>query len=238
MDSSMSAMNGLNLRILIPDNPQARASACPGCEVRRDAGYAGQVSSPDSADASQAAHVSYRPAQNRVIATALDLFARHGVGGTSLQMIADALGVTKAAIYYQFKTKDEIVLAVAGTELARLEGAIAAAEAELCTVRAREVLLDHVIDLAVARRELVGVLQSDPVMVRYLAEHEPFQRLTERLFAVLTGENPDADMRVQAAMMSAAIGGAAIHPLVVDLDDETLGFHLRRLTRRLFQLSE
>ncbi|HWS45775.1 MAG TPA: TetR family transcriptional regulator, partial [Acidimicrobiia bacterium] len=69
-------------------------------------------------------------AQARIVDAALDLFAEHGVGGTSLQMIADAIGVTKAAVYHQFKTKDEIVLAVAEAELARLASAIDAAEAE------------------------------------------------------------------------------------------------------------
>ena len=52
-------------------------------------------------------------AQARTVAASLELFAQRGVGGTSLQMIADAIGVTKAALFYQFKTKDEIVLAAA-----------------------------------------------------------------------------------------------------------------------------
>ena len=52
-------------------------------------------------------------AQTRILVAALDLFADHGVSGTSLQMIADAIGVTKAAVYHQFKTKDEIIIAVA-----------------------------------------------------------------------------------------------------------------------------
>ena len=56
-------------------------------------------------------------AQTRVITAALDLFSRHGVGGTSLQMIADEIGVTKAAVYHQYNTKDEIVLAAAESEL-------------------------------------------------------------------------------------------------------------------------
>ena len=67
-------------------------------------------------------------AQARIINAALELFARHGVGGTSLQMIADAVGVTKAAVYHQFNTKDEIILAAAEDELARLEAVVAAAE--------------------------------------------------------------------------------------------------------------
>src|SRR5580704_12371868 len=160
----------------------------------------------------------YSAAQHRVIRAALDLFAVHGVSGTSLQMIADAIGVTKAAVYHQFKTKQDIVLAVAEAELARLAAALDAAEAEESGLRAREVLLTQVIDLAVARRRMVGALQTDPVMVRFLAEHKPFRQLMDRLFSIVVGEDADAAARVPAAMLSAAIGGAVMHPLVMDLD--------------------
>lgn len=44
-------------------------------------------------------------ARERVLDAALDLFAAHGVSGTSLQMIADRPGVTKAAVYYQFHSR-------------------------------------------------------------------------------------------------------------------------------------
>jgi hypothetical protein len=37
------------------------------------------------------------PAKSRAVSAATALFAEHGVGGTSLQMIADMIGVTKAA---------------------------------------------------------------------------------------------------------------------------------------------
>ena len=180
----------------------------------------------------------YRAAQMRVIAAALDLFAERGVSGTSLQMISDAMGVTKAAVYHQFKSKDEIVLAVAEIELGRLEVAVDVAAAHGCNVRARETLLEQVIDLAVARRRVASLLQSDPVMVRFLAEHEPFRRLMDRLFAVLLGERPTAETQVQAAMLSGAIGGAVVHPLAADLDDDTLRTHLLRLARRLFGLPD
>ena len=60
-------------------------------------------------------------AQARIISAALELFAQNGVGGTSLQMIADAIGVTKAAVYHQYNTKDEIVLAAAEAELDEVE---------------------------------------------------------------------------------------------------------------------
>src|SRR5574342_542782 len=120
---------------------------------------------------------SHTAAQTRVIEAALALFAEHGVSGTSLQMIADAIGVTKAAVYHQYNTKDEIILAVAQVVLARLEAAVTAAEAERSRSRAREVLIAEMIDLAVERRRMAGFLQRDPVMLRFLENHEPFRRV-------------------------------------------------------------
>ena len=72
----------------------------------------------------------YSEAQQRTIAAALDLFGDHGVSGASFQMIADSVGVTKAAIYHQFKTKDALVLAVVEVVLARLQEALDLAEAD------------------------------------------------------------------------------------------------------------
>src|SRR5436190_15044136 len=151
--------------------------------------------------------VPRRPAQARIVAAALDLFGRYGVSGTSLQMIADAVGVTKAAVYHQFKTKEEIVIAVMEDDLRLLESALDTAEAEEGP-RAREVLLTLVVDLAVQRRRIVSALQQDPVIIGLLAKHKPFLVLMSRLFAVLTGGDAGAAARVRGAMISAAIGGA------------------------------
>ena len=134
---------------------------------------------------------SYSAAQMRTITTALDLFGEHGVSGTSLQMIADALGVTKAAVYHQFRTKEEIVLAVTDVELGALVAALDAAEAEPSPLRAREALLTEVIDLAVKRRRWVRFMQNDPVIIRLLGNHTPFLQLMDRLYGLLLGEDPE-----------------------------------------------
>lgn len=176
------------------------------------------------------------PAKARIVSAASGLFAEHGVGGTSLQMIADAIGVTKAAVYHQFKTKDEIVIAAAEAELARLEAAMDAAEAEPDPQRAREALLTRIVDLAVARRRMEATLVGDPVLVRFFAQHEPFRQVMDRLYRLLTGENTGPDARVQAAMLTAAIGGAVMHPLAADLDDDTLRSQLLHLARRFLDV--
>jgi AcrR family transcriptional regulator len=186
--------------------------------------------------ASSLRSTAYTAAQTRIIEAALDLFAEHGIGGTSLQMIADALGVTKAAIYHQYNTKDEIILAVAQVVLARLEAAVTAAEAERSRPRAREVLITAMIDLAVERRRMAGILQRDPVMLRFLENHEPFRHVMVRVNRLLMGGASHARSRVQAATLAAAIAGAVTHPLVLDLDDESLRSQLLKQARKLLSL--
>jgi hypothetical protein len=68
------------------------------------------------------------------------------------------------------------VIALTERELGELEEVLEAAEAEGSPARARELLLTRVIDMAVARRRAASTLQFDPVVVRLLAEHQPFQR--------------------------------------------------------------
>jgi AcrR family transcriptional regulator len=172
-------------------------------------------------------------AQTRILDATLNLIAEHGVGGTSLQMIADAIGVTKAAVYHQFKTKEQIVIALTERELGGLEEALEAAEAYDHRTQAREVLLSRVIDMAVERRGAASTLQFDPVIVRLLADQEPFQQFIQRLYGVLVDDAAE-DARVSAAMLSGAIAVGVVHPLVADIDDETLRAQLLRITHRLF----
>jgi AcrR family transcriptional regulator len=174
-------------------------------------------------------------ARSRIVDAALVLFAERGISGTSLQMIADALGVTKAAVYHQYNTKDEIVLAVAQTVLARLDAAVTAAEAERSRLRAREMLVIAMVDLAVEQRRMAGILQRDPVMLRFLANHAPFRRVMARVNRMLMGGSTSPGARAHAATLAAAISGAVVHPLVLDLDDQTLRAHLRTQVRKILR---
>ncbi|MGB8391582.1 TetR/AcrR family transcriptional regulator [Mycobacterium sp.] len=179
--------------------------------------------------------VQYSAARTRVLDAALDLFAQHGVSGTSLQMIADAVGITKAAVYHQFRTKEQIVLAVTERELGRLLPAIEEAETHGDGPQARDALLVRVVEMAVRDRRLVRTLQFDPVVVRLLAENQALQRFMDRLYRVLLSD-AGLDGRIEAAMFSGAISAAVMHPLVADIDDETLLARLTDLSRRLLGL--
>jgi AcrR family transcriptional regulator len=50
-----------------------------------------------------------RLTQKAIVEVAAELFARNGFGATSLDDIAEVLGVTKPALYYHIKNKEEIL---------------------------------------------------------------------------------------------------------------------------------
>jgi AcrR family transcriptional regulator len=59
--------------------------------------------------------------RSRIQEVALELFTEQGYEATSLREIAERLGVTKAALYYHFKTKDDIVASFVEDRLAAME---------------------------------------------------------------------------------------------------------------------
>jgi AcrR family transcriptional regulator len=59
--------------------------------------------------------------RTRIQDVALQLFNENGYEATSLREIADAIGVTKAALYYHFKTKEEIVTSLVDDRIQTLD---------------------------------------------------------------------------------------------------------------------
>jgi AcrR family transcriptional regulator len=163
--------------------------------------------------------------EERIVGAALDLFGEQGIDATSLQMIADALGVTKGAVYYHFKTKHDIVLAVCAESFDALEAAVAEAETiESVTSRERalERLVPRIVALAVESRSVFSKLRFDPVMVRLMADDARYHGLLTRLDLLLSGDAPDTGARVRTAAAISALAGAPVHHLTADLDDEVL----------------
>jgi AcrR family transcriptional regulator len=73
----------------------------------------------------------------RLQQVALELFAEHGYEATSLREIAERLGVTKAALYYHFKSKDEIIASLMADQLAMVEQLIEWTRTQPRTVETR-----------------------------------------------------------------------------------------------------
>ncbi len=71
------------------------------------------------------------------------LFAEQGFRAISMRQIADAVGISKAAIYYHFKDKEELFLAILESYLSDLATLIdeAAHQGDTCRAKVRAVVL-------------------------------------------------------------------------------------------------
>ena len=96
--------------------------------------------------------------RERILDVAQELFTQHGYDKTSLRDIADRLGITKAALYYYFERKEDILLELhlrlhaMGTTL--LDELVAAPDGP-ARVAIWPRLADGMIDFMVENRELV-----------------------------------------------------------------------------------
>ncbi|MGI5130829.1 TetR/AcrR family transcriptional regulator [Pseudonocardia sp. CA-107938] len=101
--------------------------------------------------------------QIRIVA--MELFAEQGYDKTSLREIAERLGVTKAAVYYHFRTKEEIVGSLFDDQLAGMDEIVAWGRTQPPgPQRSRDLVERYAAHLAGS-----GV---NPHMVRFLQENQ------------------------------------------------------------------
>ena len=174
--------------------------------------------------------------RTRLIEVAVDLFTRHSFAGTSLQMIADELGFTKAAIYHHFRTREHLLAAVLEPMLDELRTVV---ERRGNTTHAAHARAEHMLSgyaaLAVRNRGLVAVLAADPSVVTVLTERAEWGDLIKRQLALLADVDPGPSGEVKAAMVFAGMAGAA-GPTWGNLDDDALREHLVDAGRRTLGL--
>ncbi len=166
--------------------------------------------------------------RRKVLETARRLFAVQGYDATSLQQIADAMGVTKANVYYYFHTKAEILEAITSAAQGKLAEIFDAAE----KIRGRQARIEFVIngfvDLVLTQRA-VAPLGLDPGIRRQERIAAAEQVLGRRGLKVLFGETPTMD-EVAAYVLVSDLG-----PLLrafPDLPDEELREVMIRLCLR------
>src|SRR5215813_1936459 len=61
------------------------------------------------------------PPRRQMLAAAIDCFARHGYRGTSIDRIAREAGLTKGALYYHFRDKEDLLFAAVTERVGEFE---------------------------------------------------------------------------------------------------------------------
>jgi AcrR family transcriptional regulator len=173
-------------------------------------------------------------ARDRVLEAAQTLFTEHGVSGTTLQMIADRLGVNKSAVYYQFHSKDDIVVAVFRPVFEDIARVVNIAEAITSREVQREATISGLIELAVRHRRTTALAHTDPAVVGVVEAVEEFRDASRRLQAILAGPDPDPATLIAIAVLVPGILGAAADPTVAEIANDELHRMLLDCSRRLF----
>jgi len=174
--------------------------------------------------------------RERILAVALDLFVEHGARGTSLQMIADALGVTKAAVYHQFRTKEEILLAVVRPSLDQLMAAVVVAQAAEDPVRRRDLAVEGLVDAVLDHHRVLLVLQGDPGATEMLNNHPEIEATAGQLNLLLLGPEPGIARIVAVAMIFGGVMDLGRKADRVGADRQVLRRELLAAARRLLDV--
>ena len=162
--------------------------------------------------------------RSRVQSVALELFAEHGYEKTSLREIAERLGVTKAALYYHFKSKEDIVYSFTDDYFAGLDDLLDWAKDQPRTDEARREILDRYVGTVLAGHEVFHFLEQNRAAVQGMHDgKERFARFRDRLDGlvdVLVGPEAALRDRVRATTAVLAVGATCMFYLqqVDDLD--------------------
>ena len=150
--------------------------------------------------------------RERILDIALDLFADQGFDKTSLREIAERLGVTKAALYYHFQSKDEILQALHLRVHELLRTPLAQLGEGPPSRDAWAGFLDGLIDQIAANSRLFLMHQRNAAALVHLPDHAGSEVEPEQLFLGMVG-NPAVPIedRVRiAGSLAVVLAGAAM----------------------------
>lgn len=139
--------------------------------------------------------------KTEIRAVALELFGRKGYEKTSLREIAERLDITKAALYYHYRSKDELLRALVRPLLEDAEELLEGHSGDSVDPRA---LLGDYFDLCVRHSALLLALLND---LGSLGESGLVGRIVDwrlKLDVALVGEEPKTPARMGAVI---ALGG-------------------------------
>jgi AcrR family transcriptional regulator len=138
--------------------------------------------------------------KEQILASATQLFIEHGYYGLSMRQIAESVGVTKAALYYHFKDKEALFLAILETYLEKIEIIIEDIEADSGSCRERiGMLVEHVLNQPADQRAVIRLASQE--MLHLSAESRQsfgevyHQRFIDRIQAMLEAGIREGELR-------------------------------------------
>jgi AcrR family transcriptional regulator len=141
--------------------------------------------------------------RSRILDAALEVFSEHGFEGSTLQQIADRLGFTKAALYYHFRSKDDILGALVAPASTGLEAMLCAYEGTPDTPARRRRFIADYVDYLLSQRRLIAYISSDLATLAHPTMGDTRERRA-RMESLLAGDDLGFGDEVRVAI---AFGG-------------------------------
>ncbi|GAA4990465.1 TetR/AcrR family transcriptional regulator [Actinopolymorpha pittospori] len=134
--------------------------------------------------------------RERIQQVALELFSTQGYEQTSLREVAERLRITRPALYYHFRTKEDILSSVLEDLGSSIEELVQWGQAQPRTARARRQILHRIAGLLNDQwRPLVRFSQVNQTAMK---SHPDGARMQERMLALVSLlSDPDAEPAAQ-----------------------------------------
>ncbi|MGC0375831.1 AcrR family transcriptional regulator [Streptomyces sp. SAI-229] len=139
--------------------------------------------------------------RQRIQDVALELFAEQGYEKTSLREIAERLDVTKAALYYHFKTKEEILVGIFEDLSRPMEDLIEWGRHQPHSLETKQEIIRRYSEALAGAAPLFRFMQENQATIRELRIGEMFKTRMLGLRDILM--DPDADLVDQVRCVSA-----------------------------------
>ncbi|MDF3143667.1 MULTISPECIES: TetR/AcrR family transcriptional regulator [unclassified Streptomyces] len=139
--------------------------------------------------------------RQRIQDVALELFAEQGYEKTSLREIAERLEVTKAALYYHFKTKEEIIVSLFEDLTKPIEDLIEWGKQQPHTLETKQEIVRRYSQTLTGAAPLFRFMQENQATVRELSIGEMFKNRMLSMRDIII--DPDADLVDQVRCISA-----------------------------------
>jgi len=160
--------------------------------------------------------------RSRVQKVALELFAEQGYEKTSLREIAERLSVTKAALYYHFKSKEDIVHSLTDDYFAEIDALLDWAKEQPRSDQTQRAILERYVGIVMSGSEVFRFMEQNRASIQAMETgKDRFARFRDRLDTLVDllagAEAPLRDrMRATAAVLSV---GATCHFYLQQVDD-------------------
>ncbi|MEV4258343.1 helix-turn-helix domain-containing protein [Spirillospora sp. NPDC049652] len=152
---------------------------------------------------------------------ALELFAEQGYEKTSLREIAERLGVTKAALYYHFKTKEDIIASLFEEFGEKVDELVAWAGTEPMTREHRVAVLERYADLLRGPAgDLMRFMSQNQQEIRDLKPGEGARARFRALARVLADDRDPAVDQLRARVSIMALHTSVFLTNDMDISDD------------------